>query len=229
MIGGNATNGLQVYSGTAAGDLGKAEDAAHNSGDTGVMSLAVQKATPADVSTDGDYAPIQVSGGSLWIRQAPTIVRLQTDITRPSDTTAYAANDALSNSTSAPTSGGFTFTGAARVSGGGGTVLSATFNTSADASTLLQAECHLFTTSVTNINDNSAFAVSDAEIKTWLGKIYFSMFDAGNNGACHVSGVGISYVCSGSADLRFLIRVINAYTPVSAEVLTCTLVCAQDG
>ena len=43
-----------------------AEDAAHTSADKGVFVLAVQKATPADVSTEGDYTAFEVSGGRLW-------------------------------------------------------------------------------------------------------------------------------------------------------------------
>ncbi len=46
--------------GTGATDLGKAEDAQHTSGDTGVMSLAVQKNTAASVAADGDYHPLEV-------------------------------------------------------------------------------------------------------------------------------------------------------------------------
>ncbi len=58
--------------GTAAGNLGKAEDAAHSSGDTGVMALTVRSATtPADRSagnTDGDYEPMQVdANGRLYV------------------------------------------------------------------------------------------------------------------------------------------------------------------
>lgn len=46
---------------------GQAEDAAHVSGDVGLMALGVRKATPANTSgTDGDYEPFQVSGGRLW-------------------------------------------------------------------------------------------------------------------------------------------------------------------
>jgi hypothetical protein len=53
--------------GTAATNLGKAEDVAHSSGDVGVMSLAVRKATPADLSgADGDYEPLQLDNGRLW-------------------------------------------------------------------------------------------------------------------------------------------------------------------
>src|SRR3990167_9411347 len=55
-----------ITPGTAAASLGKAEDGAHASGDVGVMALAVQKATPADLGADGDYGPLQVSGGRAW-------------------------------------------------------------------------------------------------------------------------------------------------------------------
>jgi hypothetical protein len=52
---------------TAAGDLAKAEDAAHASGDVGVMALAVRTASPADKSgADGDYEPLQMDEGHLF-------------------------------------------------------------------------------------------------------------------------------------------------------------------
>lgn len=48
-----------VIPGTAATNLGKAEDAAHASGDTGIMALAVRKDTAAISSgTTGDYEPL---------------------------------------------------------------------------------------------------------------------------------------------------------------------------
>jgi len=50
-----------IIPGTGATNLGKAEDAAHASGDVGVMALAVrQDAAGALAGTSGDYAPIQV-------------------------------------------------------------------------------------------------------------------------------------------------------------------------
>lgn len=56
--------------GTAAANLGKAEDAAHATGDTGVMMLGVRRATATDLSagaTDGDYEPYQVdANGRVW-------------------------------------------------------------------------------------------------------------------------------------------------------------------
>jgi hypothetical protein len=60
---------LSIVPGTAATNLGKAEDAAHSTGDTGVMALAVRKDTAAASSgTTGDYEPLATDAtGRLWI------------------------------------------------------------------------------------------------------------------------------------------------------------------
>jgi hypothetical protein len=179
------------------------------------------------------------TGGSRTLRTYPDTaavhstrplsqqVTCSTDVTLPTST-IYSINDAISDSTSSPTAGGFTFTGAARSSGGSGIITDAVFTTSADAGTLLQGEIWLFNTSVTAINDNAVFAVSDAEIKTCVGKIAFTMEDAGNNGFYHATGLNIGFTCSGSANLRFLIKAKNAYTPAT-DVLTFVLKIVQDG
>lgn len=201
-----------------------AEDEASAGAETGVIAMVRRTDTPANQSgADGDWEPMQVSGGFLWVRSVTKFVTVSTDVTRPADTTAYAANDALSDSTSSPTSGGFTFTGAARASGGSGIVTDAIVASSNDPATTLQGEIFIFDTSVTNINDNAAFAVSDAEIKTLVGIIPFNIADAGNNDAAWVSNLNMGFTCVGSANLRFLVRVKNAYTPASAEVLTVRL------
>lgn len=59
---------LSVVPGTGATALGKAEDAAHTTGDTGVAILAVRRDTAAVGSgTDGDYSTINVdASGRLW-------------------------------------------------------------------------------------------------------------------------------------------------------------------
>lgn len=51
--------------GTGATNLGKAEDAAHTSGDVGVMALAVRQNSQSDLGADGDYVPLTIddSGG----------------------------------------------------------------------------------------------------------------------------------------------------------------------
>ncbi len=62
--------------GVGATNLGKAEDAAHSSGDIGVMDLAVRNDVLASlVGADGDYAPHQVDGlGALWTHHTPNLI-----------------------------------------------------------------------------------------------------------------------------------------------------------
>ena len=66
------TNVGVIVPGTAATNLGKEEDAAHASGDTGVMMLAVRNDTlSALAGTTGDYIPLTTdSQGRLYIKEA---------------------------------------------------------------------------------------------------------------------------------------------------------------
>lgn len=58
-----------VIAGTGSTALGKAEDAAAGSGDTGVMALAVARASPVNSAAAGDYHELQVNSlGSLWVQ-----------------------------------------------------------------------------------------------------------------------------------------------------------------
>lgn len=196
-----------------------------------------RSAATDQVTYSGDTADVQlvrvvqVSGteGSKTVdttamgKVGSNIVMCQTTVTRPADTTAYAANDAMSDSTTTPTTGGFTFTGAAIASGGAGIITDLMVTSSNDPATQLQGELFIFDRAVTNINDNAAFAVTDAEIQTCVAKIPFTLEDVGNNGFYHAQNLNIGFVCNGSANLRFLVRVKNAYTPASAEVVTFTL------
>lgn len=64
-----------VIPGVGATNLGKAEDAAHTTGDVGVMALAVRRdADTSLVDTDGDYAPLQVNAiGALKVDVISTV------------------------------------------------------------------------------------------------------------------------------------------------------------
>lgn len=63
-----ATIGTSVTPGTAAANLGKAEDAAHTTGDVGVMALALRRDSPTATGADNDYIPVTTdSGGRAWI------------------------------------------------------------------------------------------------------------------------------------------------------------------
>ncbi len=153
-----------------------------------------------------------------------SFVTVTTQVTRPSDTNVYAAEDTLANSTSAPTSGGFTLTSCARASGGTGVITDAVIGMSTNAGTSLQGEVWLFDTSVTEVNDNAAFSISDADRDKLVGIIPFTTNQSGSlNASACVTGLNIGFTCVGSANLRFLVKVKNAYTPASAEVFTVRL------
>lgn len=204
-----------------------AEDEAAADGDTGLLALVTRKDTPANTSgTDGDYETLQVSGGKLWVAPLGFFTTVSTDVTRPANTTTYAINDALADTT--PTSGGFTFTSAARKSGGSGIITDMMVSFEEDAATPLQGELHIFDTSVTAITDNAAYAISDAEGKTLVGIIPFALVDNGNQGVAHVQNLSIGFTCVGSANLRFLVKVKNGYVPTTnSSVITFRLKIVQ--
>lgn len=68
-IGNIGTITTSVTPGTAAANLGKAEDGAHTTGDVGIMALAVRNDANASLSgTDLDYTPIAVdAAGNLQV------------------------------------------------------------------------------------------------------------------------------------------------------------------
>lgn len=220
--------------GTGATNLGKAEDAAHVSGDTGVYVLGVRQAAIGPLSgTDGDYESFQMdANGQLKVIAASRKAIITATLTRPSDTTAYAADDAVSSSTSAPTIS--TFTGCARATGLGGTILGCVMTDSAYSATPGQYDLWLLDTTTTPTNDNTAFAPSDADANTLVAVIPLNVVSngtktAGTGGNMVFTWQGIRpFVTAGSANLFGLLVVRNAYTPISAEVFQIRLIIEQD-
>ena len=95
-----------IVPGVAATSLGKAEDAVHASGDTGVMVLAVRNDTLAALAgTDGDYAPVQVdASGAVYVQEgsaldvsAATVTVDGSGVTQPVSGTVTANLSATDN------------------------------------------------------------------------------------------------------------------------------------
>ena len=158
-------------------------------------------------------------------------------ITRPADTTAYAAGDAVTDSTSSPTT--LTFSNAARVNQGSGVIVGATLVDSANQTTKGDFDLLIFDTTYTPDNDNAVFTPTDAELETCIGVIRFASGSfvigdatsgAGGNAFC--SGTitnNIAFKCgSGSASLFGALVARSAYTPVSGEKFTIRLRILQD-
>lgn len=222
-----------VTPGTAATNLGKAIDSVAGSTDTGVALLATRLDTLATLTpASGDYASPRLNArGAQWVEHDPadpalvaitkTVGTTTATYTRPGDTTLYAAGDCLSNSTSAPTAGGLTFT-VASANGKGGFISGLSIISNAAPATPLQGELHLFDTAPTAINDNAAFTVSNAEMLRWVGMIPFALSTIGANSQGLVE-CNLPFTTVSATTLRGLVRVVNAYTPANAEVLTFRL------
>ena len=90
---------LTVITGTGATNLGKAEDGAHSSGDTGVYVLGVRDDSPAVHSgTDNDYESLHINNqGGLWVSPMPPTFEtaLDSKIMKKYYTNAGAVTDGI--------------------------------------------------------------------------------------------------------------------------------------
>lgn len=224
-------------------DVAQTEDAAHVSGDKGVMSLAVRKDTGAALAgTDGDYSPLQVdSSGNLRVAgsfsSSPASSELHlgeiggntaqvgVELTRPADTTAYAALDAVtSNSGSGVVS--FTFTDIARVNSGSGYITKARLVTDQSAN-VAQFRLWLFNaTPGTLQNDNAAYLIKYADKLTRLGYIDFPAMstEAGSDCAQALAdNIRLAFTADSSGDLVGILQTRTAFTPASGQKIYCVL------
>src|SRR5262245_20612842 len=101
------------------------------------------------------------------------------------NTTQYGTNEMWANSATAPTA--YVFGEVANLSG---TITDVVIVSSNDPATLLQGELWLFDDSTTLVNDNAAFALSDADALKLVGVIPFTLVTSvagtGTNSLAHV-------------------------------------------
>lgn len=181
--------------GSGAANLGKAEDAAHASGDTGIAVWGVRNDANADLAgTDGDYTPIGVSAkGHVMTYRMADLKRIAVNSAGlTTSTTAYTAGDQVGTQ--------FTLADAARISGGGGVIVGCTLVSAADI--IGAFDVAVFDSSITLASDNAAYAISDSDAKKFVGMIQLAgAYDIGNNRVCQQFNLAIPYVCSGGTSL----------------------------
>ena len=154
--------------------------------------------------------------------------------TRPADTTAYAANDVVSNSDA--TTELLVFRNCVREPGGSGQLVSGIMFASTDAATNPNFDLLLFDTSaVTVAADNAASTVTDTEVLNLVASITFdgtnaaNVSTAGANLIIGATAIGQGFKCApGSVDLYGLVVARAAYTPASAENFNFKLAISQD-
>ncbi len=197
LIPADATNGMdvdvtRVIPGTTSTALGKAEDAAHTDGDTGVLILGVRNHSGA--GADGDYAAFSVnSTGEQRIVAHRELIRSSTasgGLTTA--TTAYTAGDQVGTE--------FTMASCARSSGGSGTIVGCTL---VDATDIIGAyDVVIFDSSTTPAADNAAASWSDTDALKVVGIIPLTgAYDTGLNRVAQAFNLAIPYVCSGGTSL----------------------------
>lgn len=156
---------------------------------------------------------------------------ISVSLTRPADTTAYTAGDAVANSTTAPTT--MQFAGVARANGMTAKVVGAVLSSSnAPPATPPDFDLLLFDTDPTDTNDNAAFNPSDADILHCVAVIpfvgAFPFFTSGSgNQVWHWEGSKLVKCDAADTKLYGMLRIRSAYTPISGEVFQVKLAVEQ--
>lgn len=193
------------------------EDTASADLDPIIVAGARRTATPANQSgTDGDYEPLQMDAGKLWVKPLGNMVTKSTTVTRAADTTAYAAGHNV-GATATLSAGGWTITDAARLSGGSG-IITDMFVQWNDLTTIkMQGEVWIVDTAVTAVGDHVALTLSDAEAATVVAIIPFTLFAGPSGDMAHVQNLSIGFTTVGSANLRFVVITRTASVPIAAS------------
>lgn len=141
-------------------------------------------------------------------------------VTRPNDSNAYIANDAISSSTSAPAV--ITLSDATTENGRGGIIRGCTLVKSTATATDAAFTVLLLRTTYTALEDNAAVDLSDAEALTIIGGISFAEADIlalANNAVWCKTNLDLPFVCeTASNDLYVVLRADDTYGPGASEV-----------
>lgn len=192
--------------GTGATNLGKAEDAAHTSGDVGVMAMGVRQDTlAASTSADGDYAPFKVTSVGRVYSQSLTEASenhigqigaddTTIDVTLSLDTAAYASGDVLAEIQ--------TVASVFRVSGGTAILQSLIVLDEDDQGQALDVVIMRATGSLGT--ENAAVTISDADARNILGIIQIAaadFIDLGGNRVATKQSLGMMLKPTTGTDL----------------------------
>ena len=151
------------------------------------------------------------------------IVNIPASVTRPADTTAYAANDLVANSATAGSVVPLSWS-VGRYSGGSVCIRRGKLSKTATSTTNASFRLHLYTSSPTVTNGDNGVWVSTES--GYLGAIDITVdraFSASAAGiGVPVAGSEINAVLTGTT-LYGLLEARGAYTPASGEMFTVTL------
>jgi hypothetical protein len=147
---------------------------------------------------------------------APEIKTLTAEFTRPGDTTAYAAGDAVGTATSAV----LTLSNAGKSSGQGGKIRTVKLSKSTATVTAATFRVYFYsgTTAPAAIADNAAWTTLYADRAKFVGSVDLStMISGGGAALIHAADVNITY---NGRHLYAVIVALGAYAPGNAETFS---------
>lgn len=163
---------------------------------------------PVTMASDQPAIPVTVS---------QTLFSVAASLTRPADTTAYTVGDAVTDSTSAPTTLSLSSVGSGNSSQI--EIDSVIVTSSVKGSVLPYFRVYISNNAMTATNDNSAFALSASENNNVCAQIDMGAPYAAV-GSTRLERHDLAIVCTTSSTntLNVLLVIDNAYTPASGEV-----------
>lgn len=216
----------------AVGADGSATFLDGNSGNKSAGTLRVVLAT--DQPTMSNAQPVTPAATEAHLGEVGgKVVRVTGTFTRPADTTAYAANDVVSNNTSTTTL--ITLSNAARVNAGSGYIVGARVATDKKSITP-RIRVHLWnastpTVSADNANHKSVYADISKRIGTFDLAAMATSADTTNSDMSSTADwtLRIPFVCAAaSTTLYAFLETMDAFTPSSGQGFTLELMIDQN-
>ena len=153
-------------------------------------------------------------------------VQKSASFTRPADTTAYAANDAVANSTSTPTL--LSFANCANANGGQGYIVKTRLLTNQKTCTA-RFRLSFYHTAPSPVNDNAPKPMLYANKDKLIGRIDLdpcNTEDTTSDAAYVLSTTLLPYVCAAAdTTIYCILTTLDAFTPASAQQFYLEITC----
>ena len=153
-------------------------------------------------------------------------VQKSASFTRPADTTAYAANDAIADSTSEPTL--LSFANCANANGGQGYIVKTRLLTNQKTCTA-RFRLSFYHTAPSPVNDNAPKPMLYANKDKLIGRIDLdpcNTEDTSSDAAYALSTALMPYVCAAAdTTIYCILTTLDAFTPASAQQFYLEITC----
>ena len=153
-------------------------------------------------------------------------VQKSASFTRPADTTAYAANDAIADSTSEPTL--LSFANCANANGGQGYIVKTRLLTNQKTCTA-RFRLSFYHTAPSPVNDNAPKPMLYANKDKLIGSIDLDPCkteDTSSDAAYALSTALMPYVCAAAdTTIYCILTTLDAFTPASAQQFYLEITC----